>query len=270
MNAWRILKIETHNAAMNMAIDEAVLLSRVAKKVPNTLRFYLWEPSAVSVGRFQKPEVEVNLANCQRLGVDVVRRISGGGTVYHDCQGELTYSVVAKTEDLGAKDITEVYTSIYHAITQALGMFGIVTDYSPGDAKNCPNLTVRGKKISGSAQANKGGVVLQHGTLLLDVDFVRMFTVLRVPWADSCMQVVNIAKGKITSIKHELGHEVSAETAANALAFGFARTLNIQVVENVQSLNNTLTPEEQALAEKLCTEKYAAKEWNLEGKNATA
>jgi lipoate-protein ligase A len=270
MNTWRILKIETRNAAMNMAIDEAILLSRIAKKVPNTLRFYRWEPSAVSVGRFQKPEVEANLANCQRLGVDVVRRISGGGTVYHDCQGELTYSVVAKTEDLGAKDITEVYSSIYHAITKALGMFGIVTDYSPGDAKNCPNLNVHGKKISGSAQANKGGVVLQHGTLLLDVDLPRMFTVLRVPWANSCRQVVNVARGKITSIKQELGHEVSAETAANAVAFGFARTLNIQVVENVQTLGNSLTQGEQALAKRLYKEKYATKEWNLEGKNATA
>jgi lipoate---protein ligase len=266
MNTWRILKIETHNAAMNMAIDEAILLSRVAKKVPNTLRFYLWEPSAVSIGRFQKPENEVNLENCEKLGVDVVRRISGGGTVYHDSQGELTYSVIAKTEDMGAKDITEVYSSIYHAISEALGMFGVVTDFSPGDARNCPNLTVKGRKISGSAQANKSGIVLQHGTLLLDVDLPRMFMVLRVPWANTCMQVVNVAKGKITSIKQELGHAVTAETAANSVAHGFAVALNMQVIENVQSLENAITKEEKTLAEKLYTEKYATKEWNFEGK----
>jgi lipoate---protein ligase len=267
MNTWRILRIETHDALMNMAIDEAILRSRVSEAVPNTLRFYRWKPSAVSIGRFQTLEKEVNLENCRKLGVDVVRRISGGGTVYHDELGELTYSVIAKTEDMGAKDITEVYSRIYAAVSEALGMLGIPTDFSPGDAKNCPNLTVKGKKISGSAQANKSGIVLQHGTLLLDVDLPKMFTVLRVPWANNCMQVVNVAKGKITSVTGELGHNVTPETAANAIAHGFAVALNIQVVENVQTAEGELTRAERELAQKLYKEKYATKEWNFEGKS---
>jgi lipoyltransferase/lipoate-protein ligase len=266
MNTWRILKIETHNAATNMAIDEAILQLRVAEVVPNTLRFYRWQPSAVSIGRFQNLEKEVNLENCKKLGVDVVRRMSGGGTVYHDAEGEVTYSVIAKTEDMGARDITEVYSRIYTAISESLSMMGIPTDYSSGDAKNCPNLTVNGKKISGSAQANKSGIVLQHGTLLLDVDLPKMFTLLRVPWANNCMQVVNVAKGKITSVKAQLGHDVTPETAANAIAHGFAVALNIQVIENVQTVQGELTHEERELAEKLYKEKYSTKEWNLNGK----
>ena len=270
MNTWRILKIETNNAAMNMAVDEAILRSRVAEEVPNTLRFYRWKPSAVSIGRFQNLEKEVNLTNSEKLGVDVVRRISGGGTVYHDSEGEVTYSVVANAHDMGAKDITEVYSRVYAAISEALRMIGIPTDYSPGDVKNCPNLTVKGRKISGSAQANKSGVILQHGTLLLDVDLPKMFTLLRVPWANNCMQVVNVAKGKITSVKEELGHSVSPETAANVIAHGFAVALNIQVVENVQSLEDGLISQERELAKKLYKEKYSTKEWNLEGKTALA
>ncbi len=253
---------------MNMAIDEGILRSRVAEQVPNTLRFYRWKPSAVSIGRFQKIENEVNLENCRKLGVDVVRRMSGGGTVYHDAEGEITYSVVAKIEDIGAKDIADVYSQIYAAISEALRMLGIQTDYNSGNAKNCPNLTVNGKKISGSAQANKSGIVLQHGTLLLDVDLPRMFTLLRVPWADSCMQVADVAKGKITSLKNELGHSVTPETAANVVAHGFAVALNIQVIEDVQSVDSELTPSELELAQKLYTEKYATKEWNFEGKSS--
>ena len=267
MNVWRILKLETHNAAMNMAIDEAILRRRAAEAVPNTLRFYRWKPSAVSIGRFQRLENEVHLENCRTLGVDLVRRISGGGSVFHDSEGEVTYSVVTKTEDMGAKDIAEVYTRIYVAIGEALRVLGIGADYGPGDAKNCPNLTVKGKKISGSAQANKGGIVLQHGTLLLDLDLPKMFTVLRVPWANNCMQVVNVAKGKITSVKDELGHAVTPETAANAVAHGFTVALNMQVVENVQSAEGELTREERELAEKLYKEKYLTKEWNFEGKS---
>ena len=97
MDTWRYLPLSTNNAALNMAIDEAILQARVADKVPNTLRFYRWQPSAVSIGRNQNPEDEVYLDAAKQLGVDVVRRPSGGGTVYHDFEGEVTYSVIAKT-----------------------------------------------------------------------------------------------------------------------------------------------------------------------------
>ena len=261
MGAWRLLKLETHNAFMNMAIDEAILRARIAERVPNTLRFYRWKPSAVSIGKFQKPENEVYLDNCRRLGVDVVRRISGGGTVYHDAEDEVTYSLIAKTEDLGVTDIAAVYARVYAGIADALRILGITADFNEGDAKNCPNLTVKGKKISGSAQAHKSGIVLQHGTLLLSVDLERMFTVLRVPWAKTCMEVVGVAKNKITSVKEELGHAVSAETANNALSVGFKNAFGIQLTEG------ELTPFERELAEELCREKYATDDWNFYGKS---
>jgi lipoate---protein ligase len=261
MQTWRLIPLEIHNAFMNMAVDEAILRARAAETVPNTLRFYRWKPSAVSIGKFQKIENEVNLDNCRKLGVDVVRRISGGGTVYHDAQDEVTYGVIAKTEDMGTADVAEVYSRIYAAINEALRLMGISADYSPGNMKNCPNLTVNGKKISGSAQANKSGIVLQHGTLLLNVDLPRMFTLLRVPWANTCMQVVDVAKNKITSVKNELGHAVKPETAANAIAHGFKVALNIQIAEG------ELTREERELAEKLYKEKYCTEEWNFNGKS---
>jgi len=267
MDVWRVLKLETFTPFMNMAIDEAILRERVAESVPNTLRFYRWKPSGVSIGKFQKLENEVNLENCRGLGVEVVRRISGGGTVYHDAEDEVTYSVIAKTEDLGTKDIAEVYSRIYAAISEALRLMGIPADYNVGDMKNCPNLTVNGKKISGSAQANKSGIVLQHGTLLLNVDLPKMFKLLRVPWADSYMQVVNVAKNKITSVQNELGHAVTPETAANAIAHGFRVALGIQAVENIQTVEGELTREEQELAEELYKIKYSNDEWNLKGKS---
>jgi lipoate-protein ligase A len=262
MGVWRLLKLETHNAFMNMALDEAVLRARISERVPNTLRFYRWKPSAVSVGKFQKLENEVYLENCRRLSVDVVRRITGGGTVYHDAEDEVTYSVIARTEDLGVSDVAAVYARIYAGIADVLRLLGITADFNEGDAKNCPNLTVKGKKISGSAQAHKSGVVLQHGTLLLNVDLERMFTLLRVPWAKTCMEVVGVAKKKITSVKEELGHVVSAETANNALSVGFKNAFGIQLTDG------ELTSFELELAEELCREKYATDDWNFYGKSA--
>ncbi|MEM3642017.1 MAG: biotin/lipoate A/B protein ligase family protein [Candidatus Bathyarchaeia archaeon] len=262
MNSWRLLKLETNNAYVNMAIDEAILTARIKNLVPNTIRFYRWSPSAVSIGRFQKLENEIYLDNCRNFGVDVVRRITGGGTVYHDAEGEITYSVIASKENLEAKDVTAVYTKIYAGLSEALKILGLTADFNEGNAKTCPNLTINGKKISGSAQCHKGEFFLQHGTLLLDVNLEKMFTLLRIPWAKTCMEVVNIAKHKITSIKNELEREISVTAVCQALIEGFQKALNIQLVRG------ELTDYEREFAEKLCKEKYSTDDWNLYGSNA--
>ena len=259
MDTWRLIPIETNNAFMNMAIDEAILNARIVGKVPNTLRFYCWQPSAVSIGKNQNPEAEVYLDACKLLGVDLVRRISGGGTVYHDFEGEVTYSVTAKTEAFGTGEITVVYAKIYDAIKDTLRLLGITADFSTGDAKNCPNMTVGGKKISGSSQTITRGVVLQHGTLLRTLDLPKMFQLLKLKNA-TCSQAADIGKRKITSIQNELGHSVSPDTIANALAHGFKVMLKIQLEVG------KLTPKEVELANKLCRQKYFKKEWNFEGK----
>lgn len=259
MDNWRLLPLQSNNAFMNMAIDEAILAAKIAGKVPNTLRFYRWQPSTVSIGKNQNPENEIYLKACQELGVDVVRRISGGGTVYHDYEGEVTYSVVAKVLDLGTADVTTVYAKIYDAIKDSLRLLGITADFSSGDSKNCPNMTVKGKKISGSSQTITRGIVLQHGTLLRSIDLPKMFKLLKLKNA-SCIQAAEIAQRKITSVQNELGHEVLPETIANTIAQGFKAMLRTHLEPS------ELTPDELELAEKLYQEKYITKEWNFEGK----
>ena len=259
MDVWRLLPLQTSNAFMNMSIDEATLTARIANQVPNTLRFYRWQPSTVSIGKNQNPQTEVNLDVCNRLGVDLVRRISGGGAVYHYYNGEVTYSVTAKTSDFGTADIITVYSRIYEAIESGLKLLGITADFSSGDAKNCPNMTVKGKKVSGSSQAVTHGVVLQHGTLLLSIDLAKMFTLLKLK-NTSCTQAVDIAKRKITSIKNELGHAVSPEAVADSLARGFMAVLKIQLQPS------KLTSYEMELASRLSREKYPTKEWVFQGK----
>jgi len=254
-----LIKDGAHNAFVNMAIDEAVLRARIEGLAPNTLRLYRWSPSAVSVGRFQKVESEVQVENCQKLGVDVVRRITGGGTVYHDAEREVTYSVVATKKDLGTEDITVIYGKIYSGLAEAARILGVSADFSRGDARNCPNLTVKGRKISGSAQAHRKGVVLQHGTLLVDVDLEAMFTLLRVPWARTCLEVADVARNKITSMRKELDRSVSTDEVAETLAQGFEKALDIKLT------NGELTPHEHAMAESLCRQKYATAQWNLNG-----
>lgn len=252
-----MLKLETFDPYMNMAIDEAIMNARTANQAQNTIRFYRWNPSAVSIGKFQKLENEVWIENCRKHGVGFVRRITGGGAVYHDADDEITYSVIANKEDLKAHNITEVYAKIYSGLAEALRILGIRADFNEGNIKVCPNLSVRGRKISGSSQSHKGEVALQHGTLLLNVDLEKMFTFLRVPWAKTCMEVVNVAKQKITSIRTELGKDVATERVGKALIEGFQRALDIELAEGNLSIR------EAEFAEKLAKKKYATDEWNF-------
>ncbi|MEJ2271008.1 MAG: hypothetical protein P8X91_00660 [Candidatus Bathyarchaeota archaeon] len=117
-----MIKPEAKDAYTNMAIDEAIMNARIKNKVPNTLRLYTWKPSAVSIGRFQKIEEQIHLKNCQKHRIDIVRRISGGGTVYHDQNGEITYSIIAKLSDLNCVnlDILSAYQKICSGLNEAV------------------------------------------------------------------------------------------------------------------------------------------------------
>ncbi len=258
------MKLETGDAFTNMATDEAILTAKIQGRVPNTLRFFKWRPSAVSVGRFQNVSIEVHVENCRKHGVDVVRRITGGGTVYHDYEDEITYSVVVSEKTLGSSDVFQAYQMICSGLVEAVKILGVNAEFNRGDLKQCPNITVNDRKISGSAQSRRRGVLLQHGTLLLNVDLEKMFAFLRVPWAKTCMAVVNMAQKKITSVKQEIGAKVSLKEAHQALVLGFERALEMQLKEG------ELTSHEQRLANTLRREKFATDEWNLEGQISEA
>jgi lipoate-protein ligase A len=260
MNVWRFLPFEVHSAAWNMAVDEAVLQARILEKVPNTFRLYCWKPSAVSVGRNEVVEDRVFFSAVERFGVDVVRRCSGGGTVYHDCEGEVTYSIVAKAAALGkGGDVSSVYVKIYEAVGEALRFLGVLADFCPGDVKNCPNLTVGGKKISGSSQSLSRGYVLQHGTLLRKVDVDKMFQLLKLKDISSSQATV-IGHQKLTSIIDELGYDVSSDKIVSALKKGFESVLNVQFQEAA------LTLFEEEMAKKLYKEKYSTIKWTYNSK----
>ena len=262
MDHWRLLKPKTADAFTNMAIDEAIMKARIENRVPNTLRFYMWKPSAVSIGRFQKLADEIHVENCRKHGVDIVRRITGGGAVYHDSEGEITYSIITKTKDLGCRDLDMIgaYQKICSGLNEAVKILGAKADNHPPDPKRCPNLTISGKKISGNAQSSKKGVLLQHGTFLLDINHEKMFTFLKVPWAKTLNDVLKVSKRKLTSARQELESQFTTEEAYRALVKGFEKVLKVQLVEE------ELTEYEQKLAEKLRKERFVTEDWTRLGK----
>ena len=256
---WRWLKFDVNSAYMNMAIDEAIMIARIKDKIPNTLRFYGWNPSAVSIGRFQTIQDEINLDSCKTFGVDVVRRISGGGAVYHDTNDEITYSVIMKKENSETSDIIQIYNKICDGLIETLRSININAEYQKGSSRQCPNITIGGRKVSGSSQANRKGVILQHGTLLLNVNLSKMFTFLRIRNKTKA-DVLAIAKNRITSVMDESDNEVSQSEICPILVKGFEKTFNAKMVEG------NLAKDELNNAKKLQKEKFSTEKWNFKGK----
>jgi lipoate-protein ligase A len=238
---WRLIEDTGHDAATNMAVDEAVLR---ASEIP-TLRLYEWSPPAVSIGYFQSLEKEVDERECILRGIDIVRRITGGGAVFHDM--ELTYSFTCP-ENLVPADIIRSYELLCGIIVKALEMSGLEAEFSPIN-----DILSKGKKVSGNAQTRKQGRLLQHGTIILDTDPEKMFTVLKVPDEKLRDKLIKNARERVTSLK-ELGVTDIARLRKNIVA-AFEDAFGISLSPG------RLTKKETELAEELRT-KFHGKEWN--------
>ncbi len=247
MKTWRLIKTIEANGAMQMAIDEAILTFRIRNSVPNTLRFFTWNPPCLSIGYFQSLEKEVDVKNAGNQGVDIVRRYTGGGAVFHD--KELTYSLAVSEEDV-PQDIIASYQKICSAITNGLGHLNINPEFKPIN-----DIIVNGKKISGNAQTRKESVVLQHGTILIDVDIKKMFSLLKVPDEKIKDKMVKAVEERVSSLKKELGRKISVNELRELLKKGFEDAFEVRFEES------ELTADEKMLAEKLCKEKYSTREW---------
>lgn len=247
---WRLIDMRIEDAPTQMAIDEAIAINRLVEDNPNTIRLYRWRPSAVSIGYFQSLEKEVNLETCRELGVDVIRRITGGGAVFHDYNGEITYSLVAPESDSKMpRDILASYQVICGAIVDGLRRLGVDAEFKPVN-----DIAAGGKKISGNAQTRRHGVVLQHGTVLVDSDIPTMFRVLRVSDAKISDKMIKAVEERVTNVRRYLGREVSFREARDALVAGFQKVFDVSLKPG------RLTRGEEKTVEELKA-KYRSVEW---------
>ena len=246
MTEWRVMQLEEHNAYMNMAIDESILEHIRDGMSQPTLRFYRWNPSAVSIGRFQGMNDEVNVARCREIGVDCVRRITGGGAVYHDRDGELTYSIIGK-ESLFPKGIRESYRLICGWVINGLKSIGIDAEFAPIN-----DITSNGKKISGNAQTRREGVLLQHGTILYRLDVAKMFSLLNISKEKISDKMIKSAEERVTSVHSQTG--ASFEELYKAIMHGFTEYKDYGI--------GALNPGESKRASEL-EKHYSSDSWNF-------
>ena len=242
---WRIIELQEKSAYLNMGIDNVIMDGVRSGASDPTIRFYTWKPPAVSIGCFQSMGDEVNVDVCKRNGIDTVRRLTGGGAVYHD--KEVTYGIIGSI-DMFPKGIIESYRQVCGYVIYGLSILGINSTFAPIN-----DIVVDGKKISGNAQTRREGVLLQHGTVIYDFEPEKMFGVLNISKEKISDKMIKSAKDRVTSV---LEHSsVSIEELHLALLRGFCRGRDYYV--------GTLSAEEESAALSYANEKYSSESWNF-------
>jgi lipoate-protein ligase A len=271
---WRLLWTGYQNAAENMAMDEAILIAHSEGKAPPTIRFYGWNPPTLSIGYFQRVEKEVDLERLRERGLGFVRRPTGGRAVLHD--RELTYSIIVSESYPGIpRTVTQSYRVISNGLLEGFRQLGLQAEMvslagetekeryaSLGsaacfDSPSWYELVVEGRKVAGSAQTRQRGVILQHGSILLDLDVDLLFDVLRFP-SDRVKERMKAGfLEKAVAINHLRETPVTMEEALEAFTRGFEKGMDIRLSPG------KLSAYEETLVRQLVETRYGRDEWNL-------
>ncbi|MGC8663657.1 MAG: lipoate--protein ligase family protein [Thermoplasmata archaeon] len=247
---FRIIVDSFREPAMNMSLDEAVLFSRQSVDY-NTIRFYGWNPSAVSIGYFQNLDYEVDVNYAKKNGIALIRRITGGGAVYHWMNGEITYSIVASMDVINNVNVRNSYGILFSGIVEGLKSLGADARWS-----GINDISVGDRKISGNAQTRRYGSVLQHGTILVDVNPYEMFSVLKVSDEKIKDKMIKNIYERVTSLKN-LGLNLQREKIIDAFIEGYRKSFNAYFYFG------NFTDLEIELARKIY-KKYSSMEWTKE------
>lgn len=262
---WRLIVTPSFSGAENMAADEALLRSfNPASSLP-ILRLYGWNPPALSLGRFQKAAEVLDLERCQADGVKIVRRVTGGGVIYH--ADELTYSIVCAPEQIppasSIKDSFRILTGFLLAFYRALGLdASYATDVVPHETllgertpfcfagKESFDILAGGRKIGGNAQRRLKGVIFQHGSIPLINRAAIGLGYMKEQSPEYIVDTASLA---------EYGVSSDGSLLQKLLIAAFKEHFV------VDCLSEQLSVAENTYMSQLLTEKYSSDLWNFEG-----
>jgi lipoate-protein ligase A len=262
---WRLIDTGPLDGPSNMALDEALLSCFDPESSRPLLRIYGWSPPAFSLGRFQKPEEVVDLEGCARAGIPVVRRVTGGGCIFH--AEELTYSIVCTpgqiADIVGVKESFRQLCGFLLLAYRRLGLSPAFAIDSPARPERLGERTplcfagteeydilVDGRKLGGNAQRRSRGLIFQHGSIPLQPALAQAQPYLRC-----------VLPAGATSLA-EAGVSLTPEALKEQLLASFAEHLGISL------RSSTPGREETDKAGLLREAKYCSDSWNLAGEAA--
>jgi lipoate-protein ligase A len=267
MQTWRLIDTGPLDGVANMAIDEALLTSFAAGSSAPVLRLYGWDPPALSLGRYQQVEEVLDLEACSQSCVTLVRRITGGGVIYH--ARELTYSMVCAPAHVPpAGSIKESFrhlTAFLLGFYRSLGLnAGYAVDRLPQGTRlgtrtplcfaghEAFDILINGKKIGGNAQRRTRLAIFQHGSIPLESTLAEGRELFRVFPPGVLDSTTSLADQGVT---------LPPATLAELLVASFQETLGIDLVRD------TLSGAETDLVAQLQRGKYGGASWNLKGES---
>ncbi len=265
---WRLIREETRDGPTNMALEE-VAARTAAKGGPRTVRVYRWEPGTLSLGYRQEADT-VDWAFCEHEGIGVTRRPTGGGGIYHDAVGDLSYSIVAPADELPG-DLMACYERLCEPILDAFDRMGVDARFVGEErpAIHRPACYLRdlnpahdvvagsgdGRKISGNAQYRQRDAVIQHGSLLYDLPAERHLGTFADP-----ATTPEEMRERVTTIHEQTG--INREEAVRALEQSLSDWCDAD--------DGAWTDDELDRARRIADRKFGSDEWIRERIDPTA
>lgn len=235
---FRVIDTGVRDGRRQIAFDQAMIEARKSGKIPDTIRFLRFPPTAL-IGRHQALSREIRLDYCRGRGIGVARRITGGGAIYFD-EGQLGWELVFDRTSLGFPSLAELARELCEAAATGLSRLGVTAKYRPRN-----DIEVEGRKISGTGGFFDEETLFYQGTVLVDLNPADMTAALNVPQAKLAKRALESAAQRIVTLKELLGAAPSISAVQDALLAGFAERLGIEPVRGA------ITGEEETLAARL-------------------
>ena len=217
---WRVTDTGLRGAAENIALNRALLEARQADEIPSTLRFLRFKPSAL-LGFHQSAAQELNLDYCRAQGVDIQRRITGGGAIYFD-ETQLGWELYLHKRDLGTADMQAITRRICEAAARGIQALGVDAQFRPRN-----DIEVDGRKISGTGGAFDGDALMFQGTLLIQFNVEKMLRVLRIPMEKLSDKAIASARERVANLADLLGRVPEIQDVKAALTQAFANEFGV-------------------------------------------
>ncbi len=218
---FRVIDTGLRTGRQNIAFDQAMIDAHLAGEIPDTIRFIHFKPVAL-LGRHQALSQEIRQQECAARGIEVGRRITGGGAIYLD-EGQLGWALVMRRRTLSLGDLANTATAICKAAAAGLSSLGIEARFRPRN-----DIEVAGRKISGTGGFFDGDTLIYQGTVLVDLNTEKMFAALNVAREKLARKDIDDAADRVTCLRALLGDKTpDMPTLEAALVRGFADHLGL-------------------------------------------
>jgi len=253
INKFRLIVDSPLCGSINMAKELAVLYGVSHNELLPTLRIGRWLESAVSIGNLEDVNSTVNIDYCKKRNIPIIRRESGGGTVLHNI--ELSYSLtIPLHSELIPQSVDESFRKIISPVIHTLKMFIDGVEYRPIN-----DIVVNKKKISGSAQVRKYGVLQQHGTIIIDINDEIFASAIYYDEYKLRSRGFATPRESLTSLKDEMGKNIDAKLMDD---FAAAMIDNFSKEFDIDFISSDITEDEKKVTDEFA-KKFESDEWNL-------